>query len=62
MEATSLNYKWNYDKEIGKLNQNQPFKYQQVNLPPKVEVTEDVKDIIFNEQEHPDDLRLFLSN
>lgn len=32
MGATSLNHQWDYNKQLGKTLQSQPFKYQNVEM------------------------------
>jgi hypothetical protein len=48
LEGTSLNHQWNYNKEIGKSVQQQPFKYQKVDLTTNVDFTEDIRKLIYN--------------
>lgn len=36
MEATSLNHQWDYNRELSKTLQAQPFKYQNVEMSAKV--------------------------
>lgn len=47
---------WDYNHEVGKSTQ-QPFKYQ--NVKESTVELDQLKEIIFDEGVHPDDLRLF---
>lgn len=57
-----VNHQWDYNKEVGKNLQLQPYKYQKVEMSAKVEFTDDIRKIIYNEKEFPDDGRIFMSS
>lgn len=59
MEATSLNHQWDYNRELSKTLQAQPFKYQNVEMSAKVQFTDDIRKLIYNEKSFPEDARVF---
>ncbi len=47
---TISNQQWDYNREVGKNLQIQPFKYQKVELASSVEFTDDIRKLIYNEK------------
>ena len=61
MERTIQNQEWNYNKEVGKGLMQAPFKYQQVEMSTHIDLTEDIKQMIYDEKAYPEDLKIFNS-
>lgn len=49
-DAIIRNHQWDYNKEVGKNLQLQPFKYQKVDMATNVEFTDDIRRLIYNEK------------
>lgn len=62
MQLTEDRAEWNYDQEVGKVMQKEPFKYQSVQMHQKAEFTEDIRGMIYDERTNPEDQRMFTSN